>query len=91
MSQLNVFCFPPSQGQALSPDQLVQETRNAIASATGPTLLCLDGDGHVLSLTHVLYEAWCTAEIKGGSHLRVLCAEVLTPGHVLGEIQKVSN
>lgn len=75
---------------AFMPEQVVQETRDAIASATGPTLLCLDGDGQVLGLSWVLYETWCTAEIKGGRNVRVMCAEIVTPGHVLGVLKKVS-
>ena len=70
---------------------MVQETKTAIASASGPTLLCLDGDGHVLSLLWILYEAWCTACLKGGRNLRVMCAEVITAGHVLGVLQQVSG
>ena len=78
-------------GQPLTPAQVVQETKTAIAAASGPTLLCLDGDGHVLSLLWILYEAWCTASLKGGHNLRVMCAEVITAGHVLGVLQQVSG
>ncbi|KAG1659434.1 hypothetical protein FOA52_001105 [Chlamydomonas sp. UWO 241] len=62
--------------------ELLNETRRAIAACDGPTLLCADGDGAALGLAWVQYELWATARAKGGAHVRVMCEEVLTLGHV---------
>ena len=81
--------FSICPGKPLTPQQVVRETENAISAASGPTLLCCDGDGHVLTVSWTLFEIWYTGYRKGGQNLRVMCAEVMTPGHVLGVLKQV--
>lgn len=66
-------CMVASAGLAPSGEQVAAEIKAAIATAAGPTLVCLDGKGGALKLAHVQLEVFSTAQTKGGSSIRLLC------------------
>lgn len=69
-----------ADGRAQSGADMIQETRQAIAKCSGPTLLNMDCYGDVFNATWVQYELWCTSYIKGGRQIRLMCDELLDPG-----------
>lgn len=66
-------CMAASTGLAPSGEQVAAEIKAAIATAAGPTLVCLDGKGGALKLAHVQLEVFSTAQTKGGGSIRLLC------------------
>lgn len=76
-----------SSGAPLPALSLVSDTMAAIASCSGPTLLCMDGDGDVLALAWIQFEAWCTAHLKGGHMIRVICDEMLETGKLARRVR----
>jgi hypothetical protein len=46
----------------------------------------------VFQLSRILYEAWCSFYYNGGgSKLRVLCSEIITPGYVIEALEQVRD
>ncbi|GAX77387.1 hypothetical protein CEUSTIGMA_g4833.t1 [Chlamydomonas eustigma] len=82
-----------SIGEDGLPFEAAQPLRDAKAAATASTsgtLLCMDISGKVFQLSRILYEAWCSFYYcGGGSRLRVLSTEIITPGHVIEALEKV--
>mmetsp|Transcript_33117 Transcript_33117/g.98504 ORF Transcript_33117/g.98504 Transcript_33117/m.98504 type:complete len:306 (-) Transcript_33117:1207-2124(-) len=79
-----------TQGNEPTCEERMAESRAAIATCDGPTIVVLDGDGDVLDLAWTQWEIWCTAVLKGGAHIRTLCEEVLNLGHVVSTLKNLN-